>query len=73
MVDYFHYFIWPVKCVTIKIAIVIENGRSLKLCQTQQAEGYHIGQHQTDCEQDTQMPLAGRSFQGRSGERGRGE
>jgi hypothetical protein len=34
--NYFHDFRWPVECVTIKIAIVIENGRSLKLRQMRQ-------------------------------------
>src|SRR6267154_6585386 len=56
IVNYFHDFMWPVECVAIKIAIVIENSRSLKLRQTWQAdsaEGYHIDQHQTDRERRT--------------------
>ena len=46
---------WPVECVAIKIAIVIENGRSLKLRQMRQAdsEGCHIDQQQTDHERRT--------------------
>ena len=36
--NYFHDFRRPVKCATIKIEVVIENGRSLKLRQTRQVD-----------------------------------
>jgi hypothetical protein len=34
--DYFHNFRMPISRATVEIAILIENDRSLKLCQTRQ-------------------------------------
>jgi hypothetical protein len=56
--NYFHDYRRPLKCTMIKITITIENGQSLKLCQTRQGDTFATSLQllQTTYKQGTPSP-----------------
>ena len=54
--NYFHKFERHITCATIKITIVIENGRSFKLRQSDKADRVAFHSTTTECEAHRAVP-----------------